>query len=83
MDKLSSLIGPHDPVVASSILRSRGTQPFYQARIGAETRAAADRLCNQIRGAGAACIVTRVHEQRSTLGKGASETKQAQQTPAP
>jgi hypothetical protein len=57
MDKLSSLIGPHDPVVASSILRSRGTQPFYQARIGADTRAAADKLCREIRTAGAACIV--------------------------
>lgn len=59
MNKLAALIGPHDPVVASSVLRSRGTQPFYQARIGAETRQAADRLCGQIRSAGTACIVVR------------------------
>jgi hypothetical protein len=83
MKRLADLIGSHDPIVTSMLLRSRGTHPLYQARIGAETRLAADRLCNQIRGAGAACIVTRVHEQRSTVGKGTSEPKQAQQTPAP
>jgi membrane-bound lytic murein transglycosylase MltF len=59
MNKLAALIGPHDPVVASSVLRSRGTQPFYQARIGAETKQAADHLCGQIRTAGAACMVVR------------------------
>jgi membrane-bound lytic murein transglycosylase MltF len=59
MQKLTSLIGPHDPVVASSVLRSRGTRPFYQARIGADTRQAANQLCGQIRTAGAACIVVR------------------------
>jgi membrane-bound lytic murein transglycosylase MltF len=59
MKKLDSLIGPHDPVVASSVMRSRGTQPFYQARIGADTRQAADQLCGQIRTAGGACIVVR------------------------
>ena len=57
MKKLDALIGPHDPVVASSVLRSRGTQPFYQARIGTETRQAANHLCGQIRKAGSACIV--------------------------
>ena len=59
MHRLASLIGPHDPVVASSVLRSRGTQPFYQARIGTETRAAADHLCGEIRKAGSACMVVR------------------------
>lgn len=59
MKKLDSLIGPHDPVVASSVMRSRGTQPFYQARIGTDTRQAADQLCGQIRTAGGACIVVR------------------------
>jgi hypothetical protein len=83
MKRLADLIGKHDPIVTSMLLRSRGTHPLYQARIGAETRAAADRLCNQIRGAGAACIVTRVHEQRSTLRKSAADSKQAQHTPAP
>jgi membrane-bound lytic murein transglycosylase MltF len=83
MKKLSDLIGTHDPIVTSSLLRSRGTHPLYQARIGADTRAAADRLCNQIRGAGAACMVTRVHEHHSTVGKAAPAMKEAEQTSAP
>jgi membrane-bound lytic murein transglycosylase MltF len=83
MKRLADLIGTHDPIVTRMLLRSRGTHPLYQARIGADTRAAADRLCNQIRGAGAACLVTRVHEQRATVGKGASATKEAQPAPAP
>jgi hypothetical protein len=63
MKKLSDLIGGHDPFVTSSTLRSRGTHPFYQARIGTDTREAADKLCQQIRGAGAACLVTRAHRR--------------------
>jgi hypothetical protein len=83
MKKLADLIGTHDPIVTGMVLRSRGTHPLYQARIGADTRTAADRLCNQIRGAGTACLVTRVHEQRATVGKGTRETKEAQRTAAP
>ena len=63
MNKLSTLIGAHDPFVTSSILRSRGTHPFYQARIGTDTREAADKLCKQIHGAGAACIVMRTQRR--------------------
>jgi soluble lytic murein transglycosylase-like protein len=59
MDRLSSLIGSHDPIVTGHVLRSRGTRPFYQARIGADTRAAADAICSRIRRAGEACVVTR------------------------
>ena len=40
-------------------MRSRGTQTFYQVRIGADTRPAADDLCNRIRRAGGACFVLR------------------------
>jgi hypothetical protein len=43
----------------SSTLRSRGTRAFYQVRIGADTRPAADDLCNRIRRAGGACFVLR------------------------
>ncbi|MEH2514244.1 soluble lytic murein transglycosylase-like protein [Nitrobacteraceae bacterium AZCC 1564] len=57
MKQLSSIIGDRDPSIISSIFRSRGTRPFYQVRIGADTRAAANDLCNQIRRAGQACIV--------------------------
>ena len=59
MDRLSRTIGSHDPIIAAHVLRSRGTRPLYQARIGAETRLAANDLCNTIRRAGAACVVLR------------------------
>jgi soluble lytic murein transglycosylase-like protein len=59
MNRLSSVIGPHDPIITGHVLRSRGTRPLYQARIGADTRAAADAICSRIRRAGEACSVTR------------------------
>jgi hypothetical protein len=43
----------------STLLRSRGTQTFYQVRVGADTRAAAESLCGNIRRAGGACFVLR------------------------
>jgi hypothetical protein len=49
----------HDPTILSTTLRSRGTRPFYQVRLGAETRASADGLCGKIRRAGGACLVLR------------------------
>jgi Transglycosylase SLT domain/SPOR domain len=48
-----------DPIIMQTMLRSRGTQPFYQVRIGADTRADADRLCASLRKGGTACIVLR------------------------
>lgn len=59
MNRLSRVIGSHDPVIAAHVLRSRGTRPLYQARIGTETRLAANDLCGTIRRAGAACVVLR------------------------
>jgi hypothetical protein len=57
--RLSAVIGNQDPSLLSSRMRSRGTQMFYQVRIGADTRPAADDLCNRIRRAGGACFVLR------------------------
>jgi hypothetical protein len=57
--RLSGIIGDRDPSLLSSTFRSRGTRPFYQVRVGAETRAAADDLCGRIRRAGQACLVLR------------------------
>nr|WP_184083586.1 lytic transglycosylase domain-containing protein [Afipia massiliensis] len=57
MKRLSAIIGDRDPSLLSSIFRSRGTRPFYQVRVGADTRAAANELCDRIRRAGQACIV--------------------------
>jgi Transglycosylase SLT domain/SPOR domain len=59
MKRLSTVIGDQDPSLLVSRLRSRGTQMFYQVRIGADTRPAADDLCNRIRRAGGACFVLR------------------------
>jgi len=59
MKRLSAVIGDQDPGLLISRLSSRGTQMFYQVRIGADTRPAADDLCNRIRHAGGACFVLR------------------------
>jgi hypothetical protein len=57
--RLGPVIGDRDPELLGSVLRTRGTHMFYQVRIGADTRAAADALCGQIRHAGQACLVLR------------------------
>jgi hypothetical protein len=49
----------HDPTLLSTTLRSRGSNAFYQVRVGAETRDGANVLCGQIRRAGGACMVLR------------------------
>jgi hypothetical protein len=59
MKRLSAVIGDQDPSLLGSTFRSRGTRTFYQVRIGADTRLAADELCNRIRRAGGACFVLR------------------------
>jgi hypothetical protein len=59
MKSLSSVIGDQDPSLLASTLRTRGNHTFYQVRIGADTRPAADDLCNRIRRAGGACFVLR------------------------
>jgi hypothetical protein len=59
MTRLRGVIGDQDPSLLSSLMRTRGTRPFYQVRIGADTRPAADDLCNRIRRAGGACFVLR------------------------
>jgi hypothetical protein len=59
MTKLHAVIGDQDPSLLGSVFRSRGTRTFYQVRIGADTRPAADDLCNRIRRAGGACLVLR------------------------
>jgi hypothetical protein len=59
MARFATVLEGHDPSIQSGVLRSRGTRPFYQVRIGADTRAAADGLCGQIRRAGGACLVLR------------------------
>ena len=57
--RLSTVIGDQDPSLLSTLMRTRGTRIFYQVRSGADTRPAADDLCNRIRRAGGACFVLR------------------------
>ncbi|MES2194173.1 MAG: lytic transglycosylase domain-containing protein [Pseudomonadota bacterium] len=59
MKRLSAVIGDQDPSLSGGIWRSRGTRTFYQVRIGADTRPAAEELCSRIRRAGGACFVLR------------------------
>ena len=64
MKRLRPVIGDQDPSLLSSLMRARGTHVFYQVRIGADTRPAADDLCNRIRAAGGACFVLRNRSMR-------------------
>jgi hypothetical protein len=59
MRRMRPVIGSQDMTLLAGIFRSRGNSPFYQLRIGADMRPAADALCNRIRLAGGACFVLR------------------------
>jgi soluble lytic murein transglycosylase-like protein len=48
-----------DPSILATRLLSRGPRTFYQVRVGANTRVAAENLCESIRRAQGACIVLR------------------------
>src|SRR6266850_2328022 len=48
-----------DALILRSKFRSRGTRDFYQVRVGADTRATADRVCARLSAAGVACLVLR------------------------
>jgi hypothetical protein len=54
-----NILENHDPIIVEMKLRNRGTQPFYQVRVGVETRASADALCGALRKAGGDCMVLR------------------------
>jgi hypothetical protein len=57
--RLGEILSGHDPTILTSVFRSRGTRPFYQVRIGAETRESANGLCAKIMHAGDPCVVLR------------------------
>jgi hypothetical protein len=54
-----AILENRDPIIIGSTFRSRGTQTFYQVRIGADSRAAANELCSSLHRAGGACLVLR------------------------
>jgi transglycosylase-like protein with SLT domain/sporulation related protein len=58
-NRYAQLLAGQDPTILSGILRSRGTRTFYQVRVGADTRDAANGLCAAIQRAGGACLVLR------------------------
>ena len=57
--RYEKVLAGHDPTILSTVLRTRGSHTFYQIRIGADTRNAADSLCAAIRRVGGACLVLR------------------------
>jgi hypothetical protein len=54
-----AILDRRTPIIIKSTLRNRGTQPFYQVRVGADTRASADDLCRTLRRAGGVRMVLR------------------------
>ena len=54
-----TLLEGRDPTIIRTLLRSRGSDGFYQVRVGADTRAAANKLCADLSAKGAACMVLR------------------------
>ena len=57
--RYADILAGRDPSLLSTLLRSRGSHAFYQVRVGADTRQAAEGLCGSIRRAGGACMVLR------------------------
>jgi hypothetical protein len=52
----AGVIGNMRPMIIGRVLRSRGTKRFYQVRLPAATRQAAQALCGRIRAAGGICL---------------------------
>jgi hypothetical protein len=57
--RYATLLADKDTTIVSSVLRSRGTEAFYQVRVGTDTFESANDLCAEIRRAGGACMVLR------------------------
>jgi Transglycosylase SLT domain/SPOR domain len=58
-ERFASELGEVRPMIIGTQLRNRGTTAFYRVRVPADSRTAADTLCNRIRSAGGACVVLR------------------------
>jgi hypothetical protein len=54
-----TILENRDPIIIASRFRSRGTRTFYQARVGADTQADANKLCAVLHKAGGICLVLR------------------------
>ena len=69
---LSHVLENRDPIIIERKFLSRGTQAFYQVRIGMDTRAGADEVCTALRRAGGACLVLR----NQPTGEGPADGRQ-------
>ncbi len=58
-ERFASELGEVRPMIIGTQLRNRGTTAFYRVRVPADSRTAAETLCNRIRSAGGACVVLR------------------------
>ena len=54
--RYAAVITDSRPMIIGRLLRSRGTRPFYQVRLPANSRAEADALCRRIQSVGGACV---------------------------
>lgn len=57
--RYASAIGERQPMIIGRRLRYLGTRTFYQVRLPALTRSAADLLCGRIRAIGGVCVALR------------------------
>ncbi|HLY44278.1 MAG TPA: lytic transglycosylase domain-containing protein [Stellaceae bacterium] len=57
--RYARVIGDERPMIIGRLLRSRGTRRFYQVRLPAASRAAAEALCRRILSVGGACVAMR------------------------
>ncbi len=57
--RFPAILGQQEPLLLRSPSPGRGVASFTRVRIGAETRAGADKLCSSLRSAGGACVVLR------------------------
>ncbi len=53
----AKLLGDIRPMIIGTLLRSRGSRPFYRVRVPSQTRLEAEAICTRIRGAGGNCMV--------------------------
>jgi hypothetical protein len=57
LSSVRSAIGDQQPMIIGARFRSRGSRAFYRVRVPAQSRQAADEMCNRIRAKGGACAV--------------------------
>lgn len=55
--RFAQILGDLQPMVIGTRMRSRGRRPFYRIRLPAETRQAANDLCDRLRAAQGSCVV--------------------------